>query len=70
MVTKVPRRGKYTCSIYYDRPGDCEHYPVDISQIMSDECEMLEVKDLAQPKLAQHSLDRLITDSRPPYQTK
>ncbi|MFT7017472.1 MAG: Fe-S-cluster containining protein [Cellvibrionaceae bacterium] len=69
-LQKLPDEEKYTCSIYYDRPDDCKHYPVNISQMISDECEMLEVKDLAQPKLAQHSLDRLMTDSRPPYRTK
>ncbi len=57
---------KYTCSIYYDRPGDCRYYPVRIEQMQIDECEMLETRDLASPKQAQKTLDRLMMDSRPP----
>ena len=37
---------KYTCAIYFDRPDDCKSYPVTIQQMLEDECEMLEVKDL------------------------
>jgi len=57
---------KYTCDIYYDRPEDCRHYPVTIDKMIEDECEMLEVKDLARPKRAQEVLDKLMFDSRPP----
>ena len=57
----------YTCDIYLDRPEDCRHYPSRINEISQDECEMLELKDLAEPKRAQSELDRLMADSRPPY---
>jgi len=58
---------KYSCRIYYDRPDDCKHYPVTVEQMINDECEMLEVKDLSNPKQAQINLDKLMFDSRPPF---
>lgn len=57
---------KYICDIYDDRPDDCRYYPVTIEQMIKDECEMLEARDLVRPKQAQISLDRLMADSRPP----
>lgn len=57
---------KYTCDIYYDRPDDCKHYPVKIEQMVADECEMIELRDLDNPKQAQKALDKLMVDSRPP----
>ena len=56
---------KYTCSIYLDRPDDCRHYPVTISEMIRDECEMIEAVDLHRPKFAQRKLDKLMSDSRP-----
>jgi Fe-S-cluster containining protein len=61
----VPQENKYTCDIYDDRPDDCKHYPVTINQMIKDECEMLEVKDLFDSKQAQKLLDRLMAESRP-----
>ncbi len=58
----------YTCDIYYDRPEDCKHYPVTIEQMINDDCEMLEAQDLAKPKHAQKTLDKLMLDSRPPFE--
>jgi len=58
----------YTCDIYYDRPEDCKHYPVTIEQMINDDCEMLEPQDLAKPKQAQKTLDKLMFDSRPPFE--
>lgn len=55
----------YTCDIYYDRPDDCKHYPVTIEQMIDDRCEMLEVRDLENPKQAQKALDKLMVNSRP-----
>lgn len=66
-LQKLPNQTKYTCSIYFDRPDDCKHYPVTVAQMINDECEMLEVKDLAKPKQAQRTLDRIMSDSRPPF---
>lgn len=66
-LEKVPSQEKYTCRIYHDRPDDCRHYPVSIEQMINDDCEMLELKDLEKPKQAQKTLDKLMIDSRPPY---
>ncbi len=57
---------KYTCSIYLHRPEDCRHYPALFSEMIRDECEMIEVSDRKNPKKAQIKLDRLMIDSRPP----
>jgi Fe-S-cluster containining protein len=65
-LRKLPGQAKYNCRIYYDRPDDCKHYPVDIEQMLRDDCEMLEPRDLANPKQAQEKLDKLMADSRPP----
>lgn len=58
-------KNKYTCSIYLDRPEDCRHYPSRIDEMIRDECEMIEVVDLDNPKAAQKRLDTLMKDSRP-----
>jgi Fe-S-cluster containining protein len=60
-----PQENKYSCDIYYDRPDDCKHYPVTVEQMINDDCEMLELKDLKQTKQAQKSLDKIMIDSRP-----
>ena len=65
-LRKQPNKNIYTCDIYFDRPDDCKHYPVTIDQIIEDECEMIEERDLANPKQAQKTLDKLMADSRPP----
>ena len=65
-LQKLPEQNKYICRIYYDRPDDCRYYPVDIEQMLHDDCEMLEARDLANPKQAQKTLDMLMADSRPP----
>ena len=65
-LRKLPNQNKYICRIYYDRPDDCKYYPVNIDQMVRDECEMLEARDLPNPKQAQRALDNLMADSRPP----
>ena len=64
-LTDLPEN-KYGCSIYHDRPDDCRYYPVEIAQMVKDECEMLELKDITDHKSAQHKLDQIMSDSRPP----
>jgi Fe-S-cluster containining protein len=64
-LRKLPNQNKYVCRIYYDRPDDCKHYPVDIDQMVRDGCEMLEARDLSNPPQAQRTLDNLMADSRP-----
>lgn len=68
-LRKRPNQDKYICDIYYDRPDDCKHYPVTIEQMEKDECEMLEAQDLTKPKQAQKTLDRIMSDSRPPFES-
>ena len=63
--TNLHARTKYTCSIYLDRPEDCRIYPSHISEMIKDECEMIEVVDLGNVKNAQRKLDILMADSRP-----
>lgn len=65
-LEQVPGEEKYICSIYYDRPDDCKHYPVDVDQMIRDDCEMLEPRDLIDKKKSQQALDLLMADSRPP----
>lgn len=57
---KSENKDKYTCSIYLDRPEDCRHYPSLITEMIRDECEMIEIIDLDNPKKAQSALDKLI----------
>lgn len=64
-LRKLPNQDKYICRIYADRPADCRHYPVTIEDMIRDDCEMLERRDLANPRRAQLTLDTLMADSRP-----
>ena len=57
---------KFSCDIYDVRPEDCRHYPVDIAEMVRDDCEMLEQRDLADLGRAQRKLDEIMIDSRPP----
>ncbi len=54
----------YSCRIYKYRPADCRQYPVTISQMRQDRCQMLEPSDLKRPKSAQRQLDKLMAESR------
>lgn len=63
-LRKVADKNIYTCDIYFDRPEDCKLYPVTIEQMIQDDCEMLEQRDLDKPKYAQKVLDKLMIDSR------
>ena len=67
-LRKTPNQEIYTCDIYMDRPDDCKFYPVTITQMREDECEMLEVQDLTDTKRAQDELNKIMVDSRPPYE--
>ncbi len=55
---------RYSCEIYYDRPDDCRYYPSTLSEMMLDECEMIESKDIKNPKQAQKALEFIMADSR------
>jgi Fe-S-cluster containining protein len=64
-LRKVSNQNKFSCDIYEDRPADCKSYPVSISQMVVDECEMLEPVDFSDVKRAQTKLDLIMSDSRP-----
>ena len=66
-LNKEDNKEIYTCDIYFDRPEDCKYYPVTVEQMINDECEMLEERDLKHQKQTQKILDRIMADSRPPY---
>lgn len=59
----------FSCAIYHHRPDDCRQYPVNIEQMVLDDCEMLEVKDLTDTDSAQRKLDKMMMDSRPASET-
>ncbi|MEH6345326.1 MAG: YkgJ family cysteine cluster protein [Bermanella sp.] len=63
-LKKEPNQNRYTCDIYYDRPVDCKYYPSNISEMIRDECEMIEKKDLTDSTKAQKTLDIIMSDSR------
>ncbi len=62
-LRKEPDKVRYTCDIYYDRPEDCRVYPANIEDMINDECEMLEERDLANSKLAQKELEQIMATS-------
>ena len=45
-LRKLPKKERYKCRIHDVRPEICRGYPVDIDQMISDGCEMLEDSDL------------------------
>jgi len=63
-LKKEENQNRYTCDIYYDRPDDCKYYPSNIAEMVGDECEMIEKKDLADSTKAQKALDIIMSDSR------
>lgn len=48
----------YSCDIYMNRPEDCRIYPSLISEMIRDECEMIESTDLRDLPKAQRALDK------------
>ncbi len=69
-LEKAEGQSTYTCKIYTDRPNDCRHYPTTVSEMVRDECEMIEAHDITNLDRAQRELDRLMADSRPPVQSR
>lgn len=55
---------RYLCKIYADRPEDCRVYPASISDMVKDECEMLEASDLKSVKQAQVTLERIMLEDQ------
>ena len=50
----------FHCAISQDRPGDCRSYPANLTDMVRDECEMLEPRDLMDQKQALLKLKTLI----------
>ena len=67
-LRKAPKQNKYTCDIYFDRPDDCRFYPSTLDEMAADGCEMIEEKDLANPKQGQKALDIIMQDSRQEFE--
>jgi len=65
--TSTDKQPHYLCDIYFDRPDDCKVYPTSISEMLNDECEMIESIDLKDTDKAQKKLDDLMNDSRPAW---
>ncbi len=59
-LIKSNHTNQFFCKIYNDRPEDCVSYPSNISEMIRDECEMLEEKDIKNPKQAQKELDLMM----------
>ena len=53
----------YHCAIYDARPDDCRYYPSTLDEMIADDCEMLEPKDLKNPKQARITLIDIMRDS-------
>ncbi|MBL4671206.1 MAG: YkgJ family cysteine cluster protein [Arenicella sp.] len=63
-LKKDPDSARYLCGIYLDRPEDCRAYPATISDMIKDDCEMLEAKDLRDLKQAQQTLNDIMANDR------
>ena len=61
-LRKQPDQITYSCAIYFDRPEDCRVYPARVSEMIKDECEMLEANDFADLPSAQMKLDTKYRD--------
>lgn len=59
-LKKDPNSNRYLCDIYLDRPEDCRTYPATISDMLKDDCEMLEPSDLRNLKQAQETLNKIM----------
>ena len=53
----------YSCDIYFDRPDDCRLYPSSLDEMINDDCEMIEKKDLQHPEQAKIRLELIMSDS-------
>jgi len=61
-LTKDRDSNRYLCEIYLDRPEDCRAYPATITDMIKDDCEMLEPSDLADLEYARERLNIIIAN--------
>ena len=59
-LKKDSESARYLCDIYLDRPEDCRAYPATVSDMIKDDCEMLEASDLRDLKRAQKTLNAIM----------
>lgn len=59
-LKKESSTARYVCAIYLDRPEDCRVYPATVSDMIKDDCEMLERVDLNDLKRAQKTLNAIM----------
>ncbi len=59
-----PTGRRQLCRIYEQRPEDCRLYPSSVAEMIRDDCEMIEPKDLRNSKQAEKELAVLMADSR------
>ena len=50
---------RYLCEVYADRPEHCRAYPMTLTDMLNDECEMLESSDLKNLKQAEIDLQKI-----------
>lgn len=63
-LKKDPLSARYLCDIYLDRPEDCRAYPQTITDMVKDDCEMLERGDLIDLKRAQRVLNEIMASDK------
>ncbi|RBP50642.1 YkgJ family cysteine cluster protein [Arenicella xantha] len=61
-LRREPEQIQFSCAIYFDRPEDCRVYPATVSDMIKDECEMLEPHDLSDLPRATRTLKANFTD--------
>jgi len=57
-LVQLPSSKMYNCKIYEHRPDDCRLYPSTVTEMLRDECEMIEPSDLIRPKQTQKKLNK------------
>lgn len=58
-LKKVENTRFFHCEIYLDRPEDCRIYPATVTDMIKDDCEMLEEGDLGNLKQANITLSQI-----------
>ncbi len=61
-LKKDSNSSRYLCEIYLDRPEDCRVYPANVSDMVADECEMLEPVDHSDLRRAQAALEKIMVE--------
>jgi len=61
-LRKEANQVKFSCAIYFDRPEDCRVYPANVEEMLKDDCEMLELRDLGDLKRAQFEFEVKFAD--------